>query len=109
VFHMLVCFDLKPQVSLGEFKDSISKFSKHLEELGLAAGVSPVGKRQSDTPLDTDKERAHQYFATMSFRDRAQANAAYDYLKQHIEPGHGIHRAVNSKAANPIFICWADT
>ena len=44
----------------------------------------------------------------MSFRDRQQSDLAYQYLKEHIEPGHSIHKAVNSRAANPIFICWSD-
>jgi hypothetical protein len=108
MFHMLVCFDLKPGVVIDEFRDSVSKFTEHLRGLDLAAGVSPIGKRQSDTPLDTDRERSHQYFVTMSFRDRQQSDSAYDYLKEHIEPGHSIHKAVNTRAANPIFICWSD-
>jgi hypothetical protein len=109
MFHMLVCFDLKPGVSLGEFKASLSSFSEHLCDADLAAGVGPLGQRQSDTPLDTDREREHQHFALMSFRDRAQADAAYQYLKRRKEPGDSLHRAVNSKAANPVFICWVDT
>jgi hypothetical protein len=108
MFHMLVCFDLKPGVVIDEFRNSVSRFTEHLRGLDLAAGVSPIGARQSDTPLDTDRERSHQYFVTMSFRDRQQSDLAYQYLKEHIEPGHSIHKAVNSRAANPIFTCWSD-
>jgi hypothetical protein len=108
MFHMLICFDLKSGVLLDQFCVAVSAFTDHLRGLDLAVGVSPVGRRESDTPLDTDRERAHEYFAIMSFRDRKQSDAAHAYLKSRAEPGLSIHHAVNSKASNPIFICWAD-
>jgi hypothetical protein len=108
MFHMLVCFNLKPEVEIDQFQRAISTLTEHLHGLDLAQGVSAIGKRQSDTPLDTDRERSHEYFVTVSFRDRDQSDSAYRYLKAHAEPGESIHKAVYSRVANPVFICWND-
>lgn len=108
MFHMLVCFNLKPGNTIDQFRTAVVTLADHLRAQGLAEAVSRVGRRESDTPLDTDRERAHQYFVTMSFRDRAQSDAAHSYLKQHVDPSESIHHAVYSRAADPIFICWRD-
>ncbi len=110
MFHMLTCFDLRPGIELGTFRQALADYTAHLQELDLVESNSPIGRRQSDTILDTDGERHHQYFTTMSFRDRAQADAAVDYIKAHSrKPGHSIHHAVYSKVQDQIFICWQDT
>lgn len=108
MFHMLVCFNLKPAVGIDQFQGAVSTLTEHLRGLDLAQSVSAIGKRYSDTPLDTDRERNHEYFVTMSFRDREQSDSAFRYLKEHAEPGESIHKAVYSRVANPIFICWND-
>ncbi len=108
MFHMLTCFNLRPGIELGVFGKALADYTAHLQELDLVEINSPIGQRQSDTILDTDGERHHQYFTTMSFRDRAQADAAVDYIKARTEPGHSIHHAVYSKVQDQIFICWQD-
>jgi hypothetical protein len=108
MFHMQVCFNLKPGVTIDQFRGAITGLTEHLRGLDLVLNVSSIGRRQSDTPLDTDRERTHQYIVTMSFRDRHQSDAAHRYLKAHAEPGESIHKAVYSRAANPIFTCWND-
>ena len=109
MFHMLTCFNLKPGIELGAFRTALADYTAHLQELDLVECTGPIGERQSDTILDTDGERHHRYFNTMSFRDRAQADAATDYIKAHEEPGHSLHIAVHSKSQDQIFICWQDT
>ncbi len=108
MFHMLTFFDLKPGVSIGDFAQAISRFAEHLRGLGMAHGVGRIGVRQSDIQLDTDRERGHQYFVMMTFKDRKHAEAARAYLIQHVDPGESIHHAVYSRASNPIFTCWQD-
>jgi hypothetical protein len=44
----------------------------------------------------------------MSFRDRAQVDAAYARILPHQEPTESVHKAIQSKMRNPIFICWQD-
>ena len=109
MFHMLTCFDLRPGIELGDFRQALANYTAHLHELDLVESNSPVGRRQSDTILDTDSERNHQFFTTMTFRDRAQADAAVGYIKSHSEPSHSIHHNVYSKVQDQIFICWQDT
>ena len=109
MFHMLTCFNLRPAIELGDFRKALVDYTAHMQELDLVVSNSPIGLRQSDTSMDTDAERRHRYFTITTFRDRAQVDAAYDYIKAHTEPGYAIHHAVYSKVQDQIFICWQDT
>ena len=108
MFHMLSCFNLKAEISIDEFRSSLADYTAHLQTLDLVDSTGPIGRRQSDTIMDTDNERDHQYFVTMSFRDRAQCDRSVDYIHGHQQPGDRIHREVYSKVADPVFICWED-
>ena len=108
MFHMLTCFNLKQGVSMQKFEAALTRFSSHMQEVGLVKSTGPIGERRNDTPMDTDAERNHRYFFIVTFRDRAQCDSAHAYLKPHEEPGESIHHAVYSRAENPIFICWQD-
>jgi hypothetical protein len=108
MFHMLTCFNLKPEVEIGEFRAAYMDFVEHMRGIDLVEGTGPIGLRQSDTNMDSDSERDHQYFVIMSFRDRAQVDAAYAKLVPHEEPEESAHWAVYSKVQDQIFICWED-
>ncbi len=108
MFHMLTCFNLKQGVSMREFEAALTRFSNHMQEADLVQSTGPIGERQNDTPMDTDAERDHRYFFFTTFRDRAQCDDAYAYLKKHEEPGVSIHHTIYSRVENPIFICWQD-
>ena len=108
MFHMLSCFDLKPGFVLDDFQQSLDSFMEHMRGFDLVEGRDPIGLRQSNTIMDTDDERDHQYFMLMHFRDRAQCDKAVDYINTHEEPGDSIHKSVYSKTENLIFICWQD-
>ncbi len=108
MFHMLTCFDLDPDVGIGDFRAAYSDFVAHLRSIDMVAGTGPVGRRQSDTPMDTDGERDHQYFVIMTFRDRAQVDATYAQFLLHEEPTNSIHHKVQTMMRNPVFICWQD-
>ncbi len=108
MFHMLTCFDLEPGVGVGEFRAAYSDLVAHLRSIGMVEGTGPVGRRQSDTPMDTDSERKHEYFVIMSFRDRAQVDATYAQFLLRQEPTQSVHHAVQAMMRNPVFICWQD-
>ena len=61
MLHMLICFDLRPDVEIGAFGEALTDYTVHLKELDLVESNSPIGQRQSDTILDTDGERHHQH------------------------------------------------
>ena len=108
MFHMLTCFNLNPEISINQFRQSLADFSAHLKEIDLVHSTGPVGRRQSDTIMDTDTERDHEYYVIVSFRDRAQCDRAVEYVLPHKEPVESIHKAVYSTVKDPIFICWED-
>ena len=109
MFHMLTCFDLEPGTGLDTFRRALADHTAHMRGLDLLENTGPIGRRQRDTILDTDSERDHEHFFIMTFRDRAQADAAVDYIKGHEEPGDSIHKTAYAKIRDPIFICWQDT
>ena len=108
MFHMLTCFDLKADFKIGDFRAAYAEFVEHMKALDLVDHTGTVGQRQSNTILDTDGERDHQYFVTLSFRDRAQSDTAVAQILRNDEPTISIHKAVYSKVENPVFICWQD-
>ncbi|MBT6110712.1 MAG: hypothetical protein HOH64_11480 [Rhodospirillales bacterium] len=108
MFHMLSCFNLGPGENITAFREAYMDFVATMKTLGLVESTGPIGERQSDTPMDTDDERDHQYFAVMSFRDRAQVDESYAYIMKHVEPGESSHNSVYKKVLNPVFICWQD-
>ena len=108
MFHMLTCFDLKPEFTLDDFQQSLDEYTEHMRSLDLVVDRGPIGKRESDTIMDTDNEREHDYFMIMNFRNRAQSDKAVDYILEHQEPGESIHKGVYSKVDNLVFICWQD-
>ena len=108
MFHMLSCFDLKPGQHIADFRLAYVAFVEEMKTAGLVESTQEMGRRQRDTPMDTDNERDHEYFVVMSFRDRAQVDASYAHIKKHIEPGDATHNSVYTKVVNPVFICWQD-
>lgn len=108
MFHMLTCFNLKPEISVDEFRQSLDDFTAHLKTADIIHSTGPVGRRQRDTIMDTDNERDHEYFFIMSFRDRAQCDRAVEYILPHKEPSDSIHNSMYAKVKDPIFICWED-
>ena len=108
MFYMLTCFDLKPDVTIEEFVSSVDAYEQHMIEKELALSMGPIGERQSDTIMDTDNERSHQYFFISTFTDRAHSDQAVDYILKHEEPGDSIHKEMYSKVQNQVFICWQD-
>lgn len=108
MFHMLSCFDLKAGEDISTFRSAYTDFVAEMERIDLVETTGPIGNRQSDTPMDTDGEREHEYFVVMSFRDRQQADAAYAHILEHIGPGDKAHDSVYPQVENPVFICWQD-
>ena len=83
--------------------DSNNDATMEIEDL-----TQEVDDPDTPTPMDTDDERGHQFFVTLSFRDRAQVDAAYAHILKHVEPGEAAHESVYGRVLNPVFICWED-
>ncbi len=108
MFHMLSCFNLKSGENIVAFRNAYTDFVAHMKNVDMVEYTGPIGLRQTDTPMDTDDERDHQYFTIMSFRDRAQIDSAYAYILKHVEPGESLHNGVYDRVEKPVFICWQD-
>ena len=62
MFHMLTCFDLKAGVEMPNFRAVYLDLVAYMQSVGLVESTGPIGQRQSDTKMDTDGERNHEYF-----------------------------------------------
>ena len=108
MFHMLSCFNLPDDEDIETFSANYHNFVEEMKRLDLVESTGPIGRRQSDTPMDTDEERDHEYFVVMTFCNRPQVDAAYAHIEQHFGPGDVAHDKVYTKVVDPIFICWQD-
>lgn len=108
MFHMLTFFDLRPGLSIDEFRVSLDHFTAHLREIDLVQSMGPIGRRQRHEVMDTDAERDHEYYFTLSFRDRAQCDRSVEYVLRLEEPAESLHEAVYSGVRDPVFTCWED-
>ena len=108
MFHMLSCFNLKPDDDIDDFRRSYNHFVDEMRNIDLVESSGPIGNRQNDTPMDTDEERDHEYFSVMTFRDRKQVDAAYAHIMKHEGSSDVAHDSVYTRALNPVFICWQD-
>ncbi len=108
MFHMLTCFNLKPEFDINQFRRAASDFTTHMKDRQLVHSMGSIGRRQRDTILDTDDERDQEYVFIMSFQDRAQSDLAVELILSREEPGLSIHNDVNSMITDHIFICWED-
>ncbi|MEJ2178283.1 MAG: hypothetical protein P8Y12_10130 [Gammaproteobacteria bacterium] len=79
-----------------------------MQEQNLLVSIGPIGSRDSDTPMDTDEERNHQYFFVTTFVDKAQCDRSYAYILGHSETGDAFHDDVYKKVERPIFVCYED-
>ena len=109
MFHMLSCFNLKEDVTFEEFRDAVEAFHQHMIDASRMVSASPLGRRMSATPMDTDDTRDHQYFFTTTFRSKAECDAAYSYVLKADSDIQAVHRAVMDRVkGDAVFICWED-
>ena len=108
MIHMLSAFDLNDGEDPTVFESAYSAFLSDLRAEGMIATAGPVGRRMSDTPMDTDRTRAHQFFSVMSFEDRAQLDAAYEQIAKRLSGATQTHRDVFSRVKDAVFTCWQD-
>ena len=108
MIHMLSAFNLKPGEDFEAFKLAYADFVDDAIKAGIVAHAEPIGQRVSDTPMDTDDDRTHQYFSIMSFKDRAQLDASYDYIERHAMPTTKTHVQMYKRIRDSVFTCWED-
>lgn len=108
MFHMLSCFNLREGVTAEALGSALDTFAAVMTDMQLLVSVSPIGRRDSDTEMDTDEERAHEYFYIMSFEDKEQCDNAYDFIDNPTQEALVAHTAVVSKIQDNIHICWED-
>jgi len=109
MIHMLSSFEIKPGEDEAAFKAAYAGFVDDLLKDDLIVSSSPVGTRVSDTPMDTDDDRAHTHFSVMSFRDRKQLDHAYAYLTHRRGEATGSHHDMYARITNSVFLCWQDS
>lgn len=108
MYKMLSAFDLKAGIDVAVFRTRYAEFMSAMSEAGLVESSSLLQRRVSDTPMDTNDAWTHQFFTVMTFRDRVQLDASYDFIAGRSGAGVDEHLDVRRWVANPVFTCWAD-
>ena len=106
--HLLSAFDLRPDQDEASFIEAYRVFVQELYDARLITDARPMGRRVSDTPMDTDKDRSHQFFTILTFRERAHMDAAYAHIEARMRAVTGEHAAMYARTTNQIFTCWQD-
>ncbi|MCV2867613.1 hypothetical protein OEW28_03105 [Defluviimonas sp. WL0002] len=107
-YHMHTIFNLKPGVAADAFQSALADFATHLCGNDLLLEVGTLGRRHRNPSLDTDKERDHEFFVTMTFSSRSQADNAVERIRACSEPLLALHRAVYGKVRDQVFTCFED-
>ncbi|MGI9482567.1 MAG: DUF6614 family protein [Hyphomicrobiales bacterium] len=108
MIHMLSRFDLKANVRIEQFGAGYWNLVEHMKTEGLVEGSGKIGRREKNTPMDTDEERAPEYYVVMLFKDRKQLDDAYAYLSASDAKNLRSHKVVQTSILNPVFTCWRD-
>ena len=103
---LLNLFNLKPSVERAAFEEAWQAFGGYLVEADLAMECGAVRERVPTSGYDTDEDRAHALMALITFRDQAQADAAWDAIEANAPPLAPLHRAVFARVHDPIFTFW---
>lgn len=104
MIQMLSRFNLTPGAALSEFIDAYRQFCAMLKDEGLVEAAGPVCRRVADTPMDTDAPDAPQFYSVMTFRGRAQLDAAYARFAASMAG----HEAVLGAVRDATFTVWRE-
>ena len=108
MIHMLSRFDLKPGTDISRFQANYQAFVEQMRIKGLVQETGKVGRRELETPMDTDDDTAPAYYAIMSFKDRNQLDQAYAHIQDPEARAGTAHPAVHGAVVNFVFTCWRD-
>ena len=108
MIHMLSRFDLKPGVEFEEFGWNYRNMVAQMQAKGLVEGSGRIGRREQDTPMDTDTADAPEFYVVMSFKDRDQLDGSYALLTDAAANRATSHPVVMQAVENAVFTCWQD-
>ena len=108
MIHMLSRFDLKPGIKFEAFRKDYMDLVEFMKSKGLVEGTGGIGRREADTPMDTDLDDAPEFYVVMWFKDREQLDRSYAYLTDRDADAATSHPSVNNAVINHVFTCWKD-
>ncbi|MEM8497558.1 MAG: hypothetical protein AAF542_06010 [Pseudomonadota bacterium] len=106
MFVMLSSFNLREGETPESCQAAIQEFAMHMQQQKMLVSVGPLGKRVSNTPMDTDDNSQLNYYFLSYFESREQSDQAYALIEQGVEPSVSIHRAMINKVRDAVFTCW---
>ena len=99
-------FDLKPEVTEGDFRQALEGFCGHLRDQGFVTGWRWM--RQIIPPGPSFPRPSQKHFVAFEFPDEDVEQRCYEYVAANGEPIRSLHRAMNSKverASAMFFVC----
>ncbi len=107
-YHMFLGVNLDPRASTDDAVQAFANFAQHLTEHDLLLAASPLQKRDLHPVLDTARDMPQSHFATMTFRDRQQADAAVSHFYDFADPTDRLHKGFIGLTTDRFFVCFED-
>lgn len=105
-YCMFFGFNLAPGTPLSTLDAALSDFAERLIAKGLLTSITPIGVRHRHPVLDTASMVEPDYFATMHFAGRAQADTAVTHFYGPPGATEDLHRSVIALTRDAIFLCY---
>ncbi|MEL6236506.1 MAG: hypothetical protein AAFR46_19085 [Pseudomonadota bacterium] len=107
-YHMFFGFCLRERVAAGEVAEALQRLGARLIACDLMLAITPMARRDRHPVLDTEPENPRAFFATMVFRDRAQADAAVAHFEARDPVTAPLHAAVIRRITEASFLCYQE-
>ena len=107
-YHMFFGFDLGPDVDEAAAWQALDDLTQALIAADVLLSTAPVAKRQHHPVLDTATHIASAFFTTMTFKDKAQADAAVKLIYAKSPDTDDTHNAFIDLVKDPFFLCFDD-
>ncbi len=104
-YHMFFGFNLAPGTTVDTAEEALRVFSDRMIAANRLVSTTPIARRHRHPVLDTAQFINLDYFVTMTFRDRMQANASVKQIYGRSEPTDSLHNTVIGLLTDAVFLC----
>lgn len=99
-------FNLRDGSDLASFKLAFDAFADHLKDEGYLLSWR-VWQRSKHDGYDSNFPGV-EVMIEMTFKDRAMAEASWDYVERRSKPMHGMHVSAYRQIKDPFFVLMSE-
>ena len=107
-YHMFFGFNLRNDVRFETAQRGLDELTDALVAANVMQSTSTISKRDRHPVLDTASNINSEYFTTMTFADRKEADAAVKLIYARIDTTDRPHESFIEMVDDPFFLCFYD-